>query len=147
MAKLSEIIGQVGVAQRNHTHTKSEVTDFGNVVYEDAHTTLKAGFDSLDEDLGIIDTGSITLEVKGSNDKPNFKTLNANGAFEILPQANSGSSTIVVEVTNGPAAGMITTSSYTFVNGDPYDTSNGNVFYFHSKKVGSTSVLTIEALQ
>lgn len=108
--------------------------------------TLTGGFDSDAEALGTITTGTVTPEVDGSGTE-NFKTLTANGAFTLAPPSTSGNCTIIIQVTNGASAGAITTSGFTIVNGDTYETTSGNDYFFHIKKVGSFSSLTIEALQ
>lgn len=108
--------------------------------------TLTGGFDSDAEALGTVTTGTVTPEVDAAGEE-NFKTLTANGAFTLAPPSTSSSCTILIQVTNGASAGTITTSGFTIVNGDDYDTTSGNDFLFHIKKVGSFSSLTIEALQ
>lgn len=108
--------------------------------------TLKGGFDSDAQALGAITTGTVTPEVDGAGEE-NFKTLTANGAFTLAPPSTSSNCTIIIQVTNGASAGTITTSGFTIVNGDTYETTNGNDYLFHIKKVGSFTSLTIEALQ
>lgn len=108
--------------------------------------TLTGGFDSDDEPLGTVTSGTVTPEVDGTGEE-NFKTLTANGAFTLAPPSTSGSCNITIAVTNGASAGTITTTGFTIVNGDDYDTTSGNDFFFHIKKVGSFSSLTIESLQ
>lgn len=110
------------------------------------HDTLTAGFDSDVEALGTISSGTVTPEVD-ANTKENFKSLTNNGAFTLAPPSTSSACTILIQVTNGASAGTITTSGFTIVNGDTYATTNGNDYFFHIKKVGAFSSLTIEALQ
>jgi hypothetical protein len=115
-------------------------------LYPDTHDTLAAGYDVTPEALGTRSSGTETLEVD-ADDKPNIKTLTANGAFTLAPPSTSASCTILLQVTNGASAGTITTSGFTIVNGDAYETTSGNDYFFHVKKVGSFTSLTIEALQ
>ncbi|WP_422028177.1 hypothetical protein [Roseovarius sp.] len=117
-----------------------------DILKADTHDTLTAGFDSDAENLGTVTTGTVTPEVDGAGEE-NFKTLTANGAFTLAPPSTSGNCTIIIQVTNGASAGTVTTSGFTIVNGDDYETTNGNDYLFHVKKVGSFSSLTIEALQ
>lgn len=117
-----------------------------DILKADTHDTLTAGYDSNVEALGTITSGTVTPEVDG-NAKANFKTLTANGAFTLAPPSTSSACTILIQVTNGASAGAITTSGFTIVNGDTYETTNGNDYFFHIKKVGAFSSLTIEALQ
>lgn len=112
----------------------------------DVSDTLTAGFDSDDEALGTITSGTVTPEVD-SNTEENFKTLTANGAFTLAPPSTSSSCVIVIHVTNGASAGAITTSGFTLVDGDTYDTTNANEFVFIITKVSDVSILTIKALQ
>lgn len=112
----------------------------------DTHDTLTAGFDSDVDALGTVSSGITTPEVDADT-KENFKTLTNGGAFTLAPPSTSSNCTILLQVTNSASAGTITTSSFTIVNGDDYDTTNGNDFLFHIKKVGAFSSLTIEALQ
>lgn len=116
------------------------------ILKADTHDTLTAGFDSASEALGTVTTGTITPEVDGSGEE-NFKTLINGGAFTLAPPSTSGNCTILIQVTNNASAGSITTSGFTILNGDTYDTTDGNDWLFHIKKVGSFTSLTIEALQ
>lgn len=140
-----------------HTHTIANVTGLqtaldgkapadADILKADTHDTLAAGYDSNTEPLGTVSSGTVTPEVDGDT-KPNFKTLTANGAFTLAPPSTSSACTIIIQVTNGASAGTITTSGFTIVNGDDYETTSGNDYFFHVKKVGSFSSLTIEALQ
>lgn len=110
------------------------------------HTTLTAGYDSDVEALGTITSGTVTPEVD-SNTKENFKTLTANGAFTLAPPSTSSNCAIVIQATNGASAGAITTSGFTFVTGDTYETTSGNDYLFFIYKVGSFSLLNIVAMQ
>lgn len=116
------------------------------ILKSDEHATLTAGFDSDIEVLGTITSGTVTPEVDADT-KGNFKTLTNNGAFTLAPPSTSSSCTILIQVTNDAAAGAITTSGFTVVNGDAYETTSGNDYFFHIKKVGGFTSLTIEALQ
>jgi len=117
-----------------------------DILKADTHDTLTAGFDSDAQALGTVSSGTITPEVDGTSEE-NFKTLTANGAFTLAPPSTSSNCTILIQVTNGASAGTITTSGFTIVNGDTYETTNGNDYFFLIKKIGSFSSLTIEALQ
>jgi hypothetical protein len=116
------------------------------ILKSDTTATLTAGIDSDVQALGTITSGTVTLEVDAVA-KENFKSLTANGAFTLAPPSTSSSCTILMQVTNGASAGAITTTGFTIVNGDTYATTSGNDYFFHVKKVGSFTSLTIEALQ
>lgn len=112
----------------------------------DTHATLTTGFDSGVEALGTITGGTVVPEVDATG-KENFKTLTNDGAFTLDPPSTSSNCTILIQVTNGSNAGSITTSNFNKQNGDTYNTIDGNKWFFHIKKVGSISSLTIETLQ
>lgn len=116
------------------------------ILKSDTTDTLTAGFDSDVQALGTVSSSTVTLEVDAAG-KENFKTLTANGAFTLAPPSTSSSCTIIVQVTNGASAGTITTSGFTIVNGDAYETTSGHDYLFHVKKIGSFTSLTVEALQ
>ena len=123
-----------------------KIVDVSGDLKSYAHDTLTAGFDSDVQALGTITSGTITPEVD-ADAKENFKTLTNGGAFTLAPPSSSSACTILIQVTNNASAGAITTSGFTIVNGDDYETTDGNDYFFHIKKIGSFSSLTIEALQ
>lgn len=135
-----------GVTSAIQTQLDAKEAADADILKADTHDTLTAGFDSDAEALGTITSGTVTPEVDAV-DKENFKTLTANGAFTLAPPSTSSNCTVIIQVTNGASAGTITTSGFTIVNGDTYETTNGNDYLFHIKKVGSFTALTIEALQ
>jgi hypothetical protein len=111
-----------------------------------ASGTLTGGFDSDIEALGSVSSGTIVPEVNAVG-KENFKTLTNAGAFTLSPPTASEACTILVLISNSATAGVISTSGFTFVNGDVYETIDGNNYFFHIKKVGAFTSLTVEALQ
>lgn len=133
------------MVERSNTLHKSSVDDLP-VLKPSGVATLTGGFDSDAEPLGTISSGTVTPEVDAAN-KENFKTLTANGAFTLAPPSTSGNCVITIAVTNGASAGTITTSGFTKVNGDAYETTSGNDYFFHIKKIGGFVSLTVEALQ
>jgi len=118
-----------------------------DILKADTHDTLTAGFDSDVQALGTITTGTVTLEVDGVG-KENFKTLTNNGAFILNPPSTSENCTILLYVTHGASASTVTVTGFTIVNGDSYDPDDeDNKYFFHVKKVGTISSLTIEAIE
>jgi hypothetical protein len=70
--------------------------------------------------------------------------LTNNALFTLAPGANGGS--ILLDITNGVAAGAITTSGFTKVVG-AFTTTNGHKFRCHVSVGNAGSLLTIQALQ
>lgn len=135
--------GSSQVAQGNHTHSYEPIDT--NILRANKHSTLGGGFDSDDEDLGTVTTGTVTLEVDADT-KENTKKLINGGAFTLAPPSTSSSCTILLEVTNNASAGAITTTGFTKVDG-AFTTVNGDKFHAFVSKVGSTSYLNIVPLQ
>lgn len=135
-----------GVTSNIQTQLDAKEAADADILKADTHDTLTAGFDSDVEALGTISSGTVTPEVDADT-KENFKTLTNGGAFTLAPPSTSSACVVVIQVTNNASAGAITTSGFTAVNGDTYDTTDGNDWFFHILKVGSFSKLTIEALQ
>lgn len=102
---------------------------------------LGGGFSAASASDGTKSSGTYTPDPLTGN----FKHITAGGAFTLAPP--SAVCTMIVEVTNNASAGVITTSGFTKVNGDPYATTNGSKFAFHILKTQNYSRLTIEALQ
>jgi hypothetical protein len=62
----------------------------------------------------------------------------------------SSDCSVVVDVINGgtgAVAAALSTAGYSKVTGDPYNTTNGNVFRFFASRIGSRSLLQIQAMQ
>jgi hypothetical protein len=112
----------------------------------DTSDTLTAGFDSDEQDLGTISSGTTTLEVDGANEE-NFKKCVNGGAFILSPPSTSSSCVIVLRVTNNGSAGAITFTGFTVQDGDDLTTTNGHDFFITVIECGGFSSATVKALQ
>lgn len=96
----------------------------------DTADTLTAAFtDTLDDD-GTQSAGTYTPSGAAGTWS---KAIVNNGAFTLAPP-NTASGSVVygkVFITNGASAGAITTSGWTQVTGDSFDTTSGNDFECH----------------
>lgn len=124
------------------------VTD-PDILKADTSDVLTAGFASTVDDDGTQTTGTYTPDYTTGN----FKQITNGGAFTLAPPspANDNAISVVVLVINNASAGTITTSGFTAVKGDSFDTTNTNKFMCHIDVYddGGTeySVLTVAALQ
>ncbi len=93
------------------------------------------------DDLGTKSSGTVTPD---PGDRPHQKYTN-NGAHTLAPGTNQGS--YWLDITNGASAGAITTSGWTKVDGDSFDTTNAHKFacIAHISDVGS--LLIVQAMQ
>lgn len=91
--------------------------------------------------LGTIASGTVTPDPQDSM----VQHYANNGAHALAPSNNIGS--IILDITNGAAAGVITTSGFTQVIGDNFDTVNGNKFRCSITIGNGGSLLNIVALQ
>jgi hypothetical protein len=112
----------------------------------DTSDTLTAGFDSDEQDLGTISSGTTTLEVDAANEE-NFKKCVNGGAFVLSPPSTSSSCVIVLRVTNNSSAGAITFTGFTVQDGDDLTTTDGDDFFITVIECGGFSSATVKALQ
>ena len=115
----------------------------GTLLSTGASGTLGSGvgFSATDYGGGTIASGTYTPATTNGN----FQTLTNGGAFTLAPPATS--CTICVTITNNASAGAITTSGFTKVKGDSFDTTNGHAFRCYCDYTGGKSVLNVIALQ
>lgn len=102
---------------------------------------LTAGFNATDFSAGTKSSGTFTPDPANGN----FQTATNGGAHTLA--APGSSCTMIIVYTNNGSAGTITTSGYTKVNGDSLDTTNAHIFLFYITKIGSSSLLTVKAMQ
>lgn len=107
----------------------------------DTADQLTAGFTATDYAAGTKSSGTFTPDAANGN----FQTATNGGAHTLAPP--SASCTMVILYTNNGSAGTITTSGFTQVDGDALDTTDTNKFVCYITKIGSSSVLTVKALQ
>jgi hypothetical protein len=102
---------------------------------------LGGGYHAEIYDHGTKASGTLTCYPEESN----FQKVINNGAFTLaVPTENTS---IVLQVTNGSASGLVTTSGFTKVSGDSITTSTGDDFFFNLTVVNGFSRLLVEALQ
>lgn len=112
-----------------------------DILKADESDTLTVGFNSTDFDAGTQTTGTFTPNPASGN----FQRVINGGAHTLAPPTTSCS--IVVQYTNNVSAGAITTSGFTQVTGDAFDTTDGNDFMCVITRCNGFSVLNVTALQ
>lgn len=151
------VAGGANVATVNSTTTFVLSTDIGSsvqaydadILKADVADQLSVGFTETLDDDGTQSTGTYTPDP----DTGNTKAIVNGGAFTIAPPTAASGEAIHMQVliTNNATAGAITTSGFTFVAGDSFDTTNGNDFLCFIdviNKGGVTySTLSVRALQ
>tara|TARA_R110000824_G_scaffold149861_7_gene320265 strand:- start:370 stop:759 length:390 start_codon:yes stop_codon:yes gene_type:complete len=99
------------------------------------------GFSVTDFNAGTKSTGTFTPAESSGN----FQYAINGGAHTLAPPSNSCS--LVIQYTNNASAGTITTSGFTYVDGDTISTTNGHDFFFYITKSNGFSLLSVKALQ
>lgn len=121
------------------THKKAALSTFGMLGIEDQAIT--GGAIVTTKDLGTQSSGTLTLDMGA---RPLQKVTNG-GAFTLAPGTNTGS--CILDVTNNGSAGAITTSGWTKVAGDAFDTTNAHGFRCACSVGQLGSLLVIQAMQ
>lgn len=103
--------------------------------------SLTGGASVTSKSLGTVSSGTLTLDPGG---RP-LQHYTNNGAHTLAPGSNTGS--ILLDITNGASAGAITTSGWTKVSGDSFDTTNANKFRCHASIGDAGSLLIVQAMQ
>lgn len=115
----------------------------------DTADQLTAGFTSAVDDDGTQSTGTYTPAVATGN----YKKIVNGGAFTLAPPspANNEAISMNLFITNNASAGAITTTGFTKVSGDSFDTTDGNDFLCRIEvyDIGGTeySLLQVVAMQ
>ena len=107
----------------------------------DTADVLTSGFAATIHDAGTKTSGTYTPDEADGNMQ---KAVNG-GAHTLAPPAND--CTLVIQYTNDGAAGAITTSGFTLVDGDSLTTTDGDDFFFYITNSDAFSLLTVKALQ
>lgn len=110
----------------------------------DTADVLTAGFAATPYNAGTQSSGTYTPDEANGN----MQYATNNGAHTLAPPSNS--CTLVILYTNGASAGTITTSGFTMVTGDSFDTTNGNEFLCQIVKIDNGtaySLLHVTAMQ
>lgn len=107
----------------------------------DTADVLTAGFAATPYNAGTQSSGTYTPDEANGN----LQYAVNGGAHTLAPPTNNG--TIIVQYTNNASAGSITTTGFTLVDGDSFDTTDGNDFLCFIVKHNNFSSLTVKALQ
>ena len=127
MANAAAVLSDLGLTNAAKLDTADQTVTGGARV-----TSLSLGTPSA--------ASTVTLD---PGDRP-LQHLTNNAAFTLAPGSNSGS--IILDITNGASAGVITTSGFTKVIG-AFTTTNGHKFRCVSVVGNAGSTLTIQAMQ
>lgn len=121
------VVPDVGGSKMALLGTEDQAVTGGGIV------TSKAG--------GVVSSGTFTPDpgARSTHDYTN------NGAHTLAPSVNNGH--CAVHITNGASAGAITTSGWTKVLGDAFDTTNGHKFIAFVEIGPAGSVLSVVAMQ
>ncbi len=130
-----------GVTSAIQTQLDAKEAADADILKADTADTLTAGFDATDHAAGTKSTGTFTPDPADGN----FQTATNGGAHTLAPPGSS--CCIVIAYTNNSSAGAITTSGFTQVTGDSFDTTDGNDFLCHVTRCGGFSHLHVTALQ
>ena len=104
---------------------------------------LTSGFYSSAVDYGTITGGTLTPTYVGGN----FGTGIANGAFTLAAPTVAGNFTLILELTNGAAAGAVTASGYATADLSALTTTAGDKFRYYIVKLNGSSTVRAEAMQ
>lgn len=113
---------------------------YDEVLYPDATANLEVGYTTDLYAFGEVTSGTATIDLTNEA----IQTLTNGGAFTLAPPS-SGNGQVLLEITNNSSAGAITTSGFTAVDGDSFDTVDGNHFLCSVTKIGSRTYLTVIA--
>lgn len=104
---------------------------------------LTSGFYSGAVDYGTIASGTLTPTYVGGN----FGIGIANGAFNLAAPTAAGNFTLIIDLTNGAAAGAVTATGYTTADLTALTTTAGDKFRYYIIKLNGSSTVRAEALQ
>ncbi len=123
----------------------ADLTDGSLVLKSDTTATLSVGYAASVYDGGTQSTGTYTPDESNGQKQ---RLING-GAFTLAPPTNY--TNVEVLITNNGSAGAITTSGFTQVVGDSFDTTNTNQFLCNISTTfdgtSTISVLNVIALQ
>lgn len=127
----------------NDTDISSTVQPYNaDTLFADVSDNLTAGYTNTAHDYGTISSGTVTVDFTEAAQA----YYTNNGAHTLAPDTGvEGGQDILI--TNGASAGAITTSGFTNVVGDSFDTINGNKFLAQVRRINSIDALIITALQ
>ena len=114
-----------------------------DILKADVGDTLTAGFLTDSYSGGTQSSGTYTPAP--ATGQENIQHIVNGGAFTLAPPASP--CTVVVQILNNASAGAITTSSFTIVDGDSFDTTNTNAFMCFIAVTNDYSYLNVKAMQ
>lgn len=118
------------------------VADTGDALLDNLENqTISGGAEITIKDLGVEDTGTLTINVGA---RP-FQKVTNNGAFILAPGSVKGS-TILEVVNDTGSPGIITITGFTNSSGS-FDTGDGNTFHCPITVGDSGSLIVIQAVQ
>ena len=112
-----------------------------DILKADTSDQLTVGFSATDYAAGTKSSGTYTPDPADGN----FQVATNGGAHTLAPP--SLTCNVVIHYTNNGSAGAITTSGFTLVDGDAFDTTDTNEFIAYITKVNDVSHLAVKALQ
>lgn len=123
---------------------RSAIPD-ADILTKNVSSNLTKGFTSTGYPAGIKSSGAFTPDPANGNIQ-----VATNGGAHTLAPPTTGSgdaASMVILYTNNASAGSITTSGFTFVDGDTLTTTDGHNFMLFIMVIGGLSLLTVKALQ
>lgn len=134
------------------THASNALTWAGATSYTFDVAPNVAGSFTLTQALNRNVTGGVTATSYNAGTKSSGTftpdALNGNiqhcvngGAFTLAPPSSACS--IILQMANGGSSGTVTTSGFSKVNGDPFDTTSTSAFECVIRKTNSYSLLTV----
>lgn len=109
----------------------------------DTDDNVTAGYTATADNDGSKASGTYTPDPAGGN----LKRITNDGAFTLAAPTASGDYTMVIQMTNGVAAGTVTVSGFSKQAGDSLTTTNGDDFFLFITKINGFTSLTVQALQ
>jgi hypothetical protein len=117
------------------------LTAGSDILDKTASATLAAGYSATSFSAGTKSSGTFTPDPANGN----FQHATNGGAHTLAPPTSV--CTMIVEYTNNGSAGAVTTSGFTKVSGDSFNTTNANKFLCFITKTQNYSHLHVQALQ
>jgi hypothetical protein len=115
------------------------------VLRSNTTANLTAGYTASGYSAGTKSSGTFTPDPANGG----FQYATNGGAHTLAPPSTGGgdSVSVVLDYTNNGSAGAITTSGFTKVNGDAFDTTNGHKFRCYMTVGNAGSHLNVVAMQ
>jgi hypothetical protein len=142
LAVAGALDGSEDVPMVQMTNTRRSATrDIADLAINTEGQTVTGGGGITSKDLGTVSSGTLTPDPAA---RPMQHYING-GAHTLAPSATTGS--YLIDITNSASAGAITTSGWTKVAGDTFDTTNGHRFRCYCTIGPAGSLLSVQAMQ